>query len=87
MAAASRSPNFDETSQTYAARMVYLRDVEDDQTLGMTSTEPTIGTLKPPPLFMSRRQARVNAALGAVGLCRPCERLTVVPATHARTVP
>lgn len=56
----------EEASQTYAARMVYLFDEDDGVNYGNTTLEPMGRTLKPPVLFMSRRQARADFNLSAV---------------------
>ena len=57
-----------ESSQRYAARMVYLSEEDDGGIFGSTggTLEPMGRTLKPPVLFMSRRQARADSALCAV---------------------
>lgn len=57
-----------ESSQRYAARMVYLSEEDDGALFGGTTgtLEPMGRTLKPPVLFMSRRQARADSALCAV---------------------
>lgn len=55
-----------ESSQRYAARMVYLTEEDEGALFGSTALEPMGRTLKPPVLFMSRRQARIDSALCAV---------------------
>lgn len=55
-----------ESAQRYAARMVYLTEDDDGALFGGTTPEPMGRTLKPPVLFMSRRQARADSALCAV---------------------
>ncbi|CAM9342078.1 unnamed protein product [Scytosiphon promiscuus] len=54
-----------ESAQRYAARMVYLTEEDDGSLFGGTAPEPMGRTLKPPVLFMSRRQARADSALCA----------------------
>eukprot|EP00752_Nemacystus_decipiens_P010178 g9071.t1 len=54
-----------ESAQRYAARMVYLTEEDDAAVFGGTPPEPMGRTLKPPVLFMSRRQARADHALCA----------------------
>lgn len=55
-----------ESAQRYAARMVYLTEEDEGALFGGTTPEPMGRTLKPPVLFMSRRQARADSALCAV---------------------
>jgi len=55
-----------ESAQRYAARMVYLTEEDEGTLFGGTTPEPMGRTLKPPVLFMSRRQARADSALCAV---------------------
>ena len=56
-----------ESSQIYAARMVYLTEEDEETMLGGSNTlEPMGRSLKPPCLFMSRRQVRADLALCAV---------------------
>lgn len=55
-----------ESAQRYAARMVYLSEEDDAAVFGGAAPEPMGRTLKPPVLFMSRRQARADSALCAV---------------------
>lgn len=55
-----------ESSQRYAARMVYLTEDDEGAIFGNTTLEPMGRTLKPPGLFMSRHQARADSALCAV---------------------
>lgn len=55
-----------ESAQRYAARMVYLTEEDEGGLFGGTAPEPMGRTLKPPVLFMSRRQARADYALCAV---------------------
>lgn len=54
-----------ESSQRYAARMVYLTEEDEESMFSGSSNmlEPMGRTLKPPCLFMSRRQARIDSAL------------------------
>lgn len=55
-----------ESSQRYAARMVYLTEEDEGTLFGSPALDPMGKTLKPPVLFMSRRQARADSALCAV---------------------
>lgn len=55
-----------DSAQRYAARMVYLTEEDDGNLFGGAVPEPMGRTLKPPVLFMSRRQARADSALCAV---------------------
>lgn len=57
-----------EASQRYVARMVYLSEDDEGGVFGGTALEPMARTLKPPLLFMSRRQARADCSLAAVSL-------------------
>lgn len=59
-----------ESSQRYAARMVYLTEEDEGALFGSTTLEPMGRTLKPPVLFMSRRQARADSALCAVRISK-----------------
>ncbi|CAN0236745.1 unnamed protein product [Ectocarpus sp. 6 AP-2014] len=52
-------------AQRYAARRVYLTEDDEGALFGGTTPEPMGRTLKPPVLFMSRRQARADSALRA----------------------
>ncbi|CAM9120448.1 unnamed protein product [Discosporangium mesarthrocarpum] len=53
----------------YEARMVYLVDDDDQNSAYGTSsiTDPMSRSLKPPNIFMTRRQARLEAVLSARG--------------------
>lgn len=68
-----------ESSQRYAARMVYLSEEDDGGLLGSTTgtLEPMGRTLKPPVLFMSRRQARADSALSAVRQLAMCSYIAL----------
>lgn len=63
-------PAAGESAQRYAARMVYLSEEDDAAVFGGGAPEPMGRTLKPPVLFMSRRQARADSALCAVRIDR-----------------
>lgn len=63
---ADPSATVDEAAQRYAARMVYLTEDDDVPGFGNATLEPMGRTLKPPALFMSRRQALADSTLSAV---------------------
>lgn len=86
---ADLSASVGESSQRYAARMVYLSEEDEGALFGSSVLEPMGRTLKPPVLFMSRRQARADSALCAVrgGITASASALrTVLSAVHYKYV-
>lgn len=65
---ADSSSTVDVAAQRYAARMVYLTEEDETSAFGNTMLEPMGRTLKPPSLFMCRRQARADSTLYTVRL-------------------